>query len=130
MAYPATKPIQCEQDYREALSRLERIFSTAQKGTPEGDEFELLTLLISDWEKHNILIERPTDPIGLIRYAMESRGMRVADLASVMPRNRASEILNKKRPLTLGMIRWFHENLHLSLESLTQPYSLNIPKAG
>ena len=58
------------------------------------------------------------------RYAMESRGMRVADLAPVMPRNRASEILNKKRPLTLGMIRWFHENLHLSLESLTQPYPL------
>ena len=55
---------------------------------------------------------------------MESRGMRVADLAPVMPRNRASEILNKKRPLTLGMIRWFHENLHLSLESLTQPYPL------
>jgi HTH-type transcriptional regulator/antitoxin HigA len=106
------------------MARPEEIFSTARKGTAEGYEFELLTLLISDWESRNIPIYRSQDPIGLIRFAMENRGMKVADLAAIMPRNRVSEVFNKKRGLTLGMIRWFHENLNLPLEALTQPYPL------
>ena len=124
MNYPATKTLQTEQDYHEAMARFEQIFSIAKKGTREGDEFELLSLLISDWESRNVVVERSKDPIGLIRYALENRGMKVADLAPVMARNRASEVLNKKRALTIGMIRWFHENLQLPLESLTQPYRL------
>ena len=55
MRGPAKKPLQSEEDYREALSRLELIFTTARKGTPEGDEFERLTLLISDCEKRNLV---------------------------------------------------------------------------
>ena len=124
MNYPATKTLQTEQDYHEAMAQFEQIFSIAKKGTREGDEFELLSLLISDWESRNVVVERSKDPIGLIRYALENRGMKVADLAPVMARNRASEVLNKKRALTIGMIRWFHENLQLPLESLTQPYRL------
>lgn len=124
MTYPATKPLQAEQDYREAMARLEQIFSTARKDTPEGDEFEMLSLLISDWERRNIVIERSKDPIGLIKFAMENRGLKAADLAPIIPRNRASEVLHKKRALTIGMIRLFHEKLQLPLESLVQPYAL------
>jgi HTH-type transcriptional regulator/antitoxin HigA len=125
MSYLATKTLQTEQEYHEAMVSLERVFSTARKGTPEGDEFELLSLLISDWESRNVKVERSTDPIGLIRYAMENRGMKVTDLAPVMPRGRAYEVLNKRRALTINMIRWFHENLQLPLEVLTQPYALD-----
>lgn len=124
MTYPATRTLQTRQDYLEAMARLETIFANARKGTAEGDEFELLTLLIADWERRNVTIEHSADPIGLIRFAMENRGMKVADLAPIMTRNRASEIFNKKRALTLGMIRWFHEHLQLPLEGLIQPYSI------
>ena len=124
MSYLATKTLQTEQDYREAMASLERIFSTARKGTPEGDEFELLSLLLSDWESRNVRVERSTDPIGLIRFAMENRGMKVTDLAPIMLRGRVYEVLNKKRALSISMIRWFHENLQLPLEVLTLPYPL------
>ena len=70
-------------------------------------------------------VERSRDPIGLIRFAMENRGMKVTDLAPIMGRGRASEVLNKKRALTIGMIRWFHLHLQLPLEVLTQPYQLD-----
>lgn len=124
MSYLATKTLQTEQDYREAMASLEHIFSTARKGTPEGDEFELLSLLISDWESRNVRVERSTDPIGLIRFAMENRGMKVTDLAPIMLRGRVYEVLNKKRALSIRMIRWFHENLQLPLDVLTLPYPL------
>ena len=124
MSYPATRTLHTKKDYREAMARLEMIFPTARKGTPEGDEFELLSLLISDWESRNVIRERSKDPIGLILFAMENRGMKVSDLAPIIARNRASEILNRKRALTITMIRWFHENLQLPLEVLTQPYPL------
>jgi len=129
MSFTATRTLQTERDYHEAMARLEQIFNSARKGTPAGDEFELLSLLIADWEERNLAVERVTDPIGLIRYAMENRGMKVADLAPIMAKNRAYEVLNKKRALTLGMIRWFHENLQLPLEILTQPYQLRGGKA-
>lgn len=124
MSYLATKTLRTEQDYREAMAGLERIFSAARKGTPEGDEFELLSLLISDWESRNLRVEKSTDPIGLIKFAMENRGMKVSDLAPIMPRGRVYEVLNKKRALSISMIRWFHENLQLPLDVLTLPYPL------
>lgn len=129
MSYPATKTLHTKKDYREAMARLEELFPSARKGTPEGDEFELLSLLISDWEDRNVIVERSKDPIGLILFAMENQGLKVADLAPVMARNRASEILNRKRALTITMIRWFHENLHLPLEVLTLSYPLSTGRA-
>lgn len=124
MFYPATKLLQTERDYLEALARLEQTLPSARKGTPLGDEFELLSLLIGEWERRNLVIEHPMDPIELIRYAMENRGLKTADLAPTIKRNRASEVLHKKRALTLSMIRYFHEKLQLPLEALFKPYDL------
>lgn len=106
------------------MARLEKLFPTAKKGTPEGDEFELPSLLGADWEHRNVVVERSKDPIGLILFAMENRGWKVADLEPITTRNRASEILSRKRALTITMIRWFHEHLNLPLEVLTQPYPI------
>ena len=89
MSYLAVRTLHTEHDYHEAMASLESLFSTARKGTPEGDAFELLSLLIADWESRNVIVERSTDPIGLIRFAMEHRGMKVTDLAPLMPRGRA-----------------------------------------
>lgn len=124
MSYSTTKPLQTEQDYRVAMAALEKVFASAEPGTAEGDEFELLSILIADWERRNLVIERAKDPIGLIKYAIENRGLRPADLAPGIPQNRLSEILHKKRALTIGMIRWLHENLQLPIETLIQPYDL------
>ncbi|HRP88587.1 MAG TPA: helix-turn-helix domain-containing protein [Edaphocola sp.] len=115
------KPIKTEQDYFQALERLELIFD-AKPGTKEGDELEILGILIEKYEDEHFPIELP-DPIEAIKFRMEQLDYSQNDLAEVIgSKSRASEILNKKRKLTLDMIRKLTEKLHIPSEVLIQAY--------
>lgn len=114
-------PIRNEKDYQKALDRLEDIFD-AQKGTEEGDELEILSILIDRYENENFTIEMP-DPIEAIKFRMEQMGMKQKDLAEVVGfKSRVSEILSKKRKLNLDMIRKLSTTLHIPTEVLVQDY--------
>ena len=114
-------PIRNEKDYQKALDRLEDIFD-AKKGTDEGDELEILSILIDRYENENFPIGMP-DPIEAIKFRMEQMGMKQKDLAEVVGfKSRVSEILNKKRKLTLEMIRKLNTTLHIPTEVLVQDY--------
>ena len=115
------KPIKTEQDYNQALERLEVIFD-AKKGTKEGDELEVLGILIEKYEDVYFPIDLP-DPIEAIKFRMEQMNYSQNDLAKVIGlKSRASEILNKKRKLSLEMIRNLHETMKIPTEVLIQPY--------
>ena len=115
------KPIRNEKDYQKALNRLELIFD-AKKGTTKGDELEILSILIDQYENENFPIGMP-DPIEAIKFRMEQMGMKQKDLAEVVGfKSRVSEILNKKRKLTLDMIRKLNTQLHIPTEVLVQDY--------
>lgn len=115
------KPIRNERDYQNAMKRLETIFN-AKKGTDEGDELEILSILIDTYENEHFPIEMP-DPIEAIKFRMEQMGMKQKDLAEIVGfKSRVSEILNKKRKLTLDMIRKINETLHIPTEVLIQNY--------
>jgi len=115
------RPIKTEADYQKALERLEIIFD-AKKGTKEGDELEILSILIEKYEKEKFPIEMP-DPIEAIKFRMEQLGMKQKDLAEIVGfKSRVSEILNKKRKLTIEMIRNLSQKLNIPSEVLIQNY--------
>ncbi|MEY4963005.1 MAG: hypothetical protein RLZZ323_324 [Bacteroidota bacterium] len=115
------KLIKTENDYNQALERLEVVFD-AKKGTPEGDELELLGILIEQYENTHFPIDLP-DPIEAIKFRMEQLGYNQNDLAKIIGlKSRASEILSKKRKLSLEMIRQLHTNLHIPTDVLIQNY--------
>ncbi len=117
------KPIKTEKDYEEALKEIERLFLAAP-GTPESDRLEILGALVEAYEDEHYPIPLP-DPIEAILFYMESRGLTRADLEQYIgSRARVSEILNRKRPLTLSMIQRLHEGLEIPAEVLVQPYEL------
>ena len=115
------KPIKTKKEYQQAMERLEVLFD-AKKGTAEGDELEVLSILIEKYEDVHVDIGFP-DPIEAIKFRMEQMGYNQADLANVVGlKSRASEILNKKRKLSLEMIRQLHEKLHIPTDVLIQQY--------
>ena len=115
------KLIKTKKDYQQALDKLEVIFD-AKKGTNEGDELEILGILIDQYESEHFPIGLP-DPIEAIKFRMEQLGYTQADLAKVVGlKSRASEILNKKRKLSLDMIRQLHEKLNIPTDVLIQAY--------
>ncbi len=115
------KPIKTKKDYQNALNRLEVIFD-AKKGSPEDDELEVLGILIEKYEDEHFPIGLP-DPIEAIKFRMEQMGYTQSDLAKVVGlKSRASEILNKKRKLTIEMIRLLHDNLKIPTDVLIQAY--------
>lgn len=115
------RAIKTEQDYYQALERLEVIFD-AELGTVEGDELEILGILIDKYEKEHFPINLP-DPIEAIKFRMEQLNFSQNDLAQVIGlKSRASEILNKKRKLSLDMIRKLTEKLNIPSEVLIQAY--------
>ncbi len=115
------KPIKTKKDYEQALARLEIIFD-AKKGTPKGDELELLGMLIDNYENEKFPMGFP-DPIEAIKFRMEQLGYTQTDLANVVGlKSRASEILNRKRKLSLEMIRQIHDKLNIPTEVLIQAY--------
>lgn len=115
------KPIKTKKDYQQALERLEQIFE-AKKNSKEGDELEVLSILIEKYEDEHFPIGFP-DPIEAIKFRMEQLGYNQADLAKVIGlKSRASEILNRKRKLTLEMVRLIHNSLKIPTEVLIQAY--------
>jgi HTH-type transcriptional regulator / antitoxin HigA len=118
------KPIRSESDYRIALKRLEEIFDSPT-GTPESDEADILGLLIDEFERKHYPIEAP-DPIEAIKIRMEEMHLKQSDLAeAVGGKNRVSEILNRKRKLTIEMIRNLTKRLDLSPGLLITDYQLS-----
>ena len=115
------KPIKTEKDYNQALERLETIFD-AKLGSAEGDELEVLGILIDQYENEHFPIDLP-DPIEAIKFRMEQMGYNQNDLAKIVGlKSRASEILNRKRKLSLDMIRQLHERLNIPTDVLIQTY--------
>ncbi|NRP09228.1 MULTISPECIES: type II toxin-antitoxin system HigA family antitoxin [unclassified Marinobacterium] len=115
------KPIKNESDYDVALERIDQLMD-ASKNTPEGDELEVLALLVEQYEASHYPIDLP-DPIEAIRFRMEQFGLQDKDLVKYIGRSgRVSEILNYKRKLTLPMIRKLHAGLKIPTESLIKDY--------
>jgi HTH-type transcriptional regulator/antitoxin HigA len=115
------KPIKTKKDYEQAIERLESVFD-AKKGSPEGDELEILSILIEQYENTHFPIAFP-DPIEAIKFRMEQLGYNQADLADVIGlKSRASEVLSRKRKLSLEMIRRLHELLNIPTDVLIQAY--------
>ena len=115
------KVLKTEDDYNQALKRLEEIFH-APIDSEEGDEAELLSILIEKYEDEYYHIEAP-DPIEAIKFRMEQMGMTNKDLAEIIGyKSRVSEIFSRKRKLSLNMIRNLHEKLKIPYESLIPNY--------
>ena len=120
--------IQSEEDYRKALKKAAEIWD-AEPGTPEADELERLLPLIEDYEEAHYPID-PPDPIEAIKVRMEELGLNRKDLEPCIgSRGRVSDILNRRRPLTLPMIRKLSETLGLPGDVLIAHYPLNAPSA-
>ncbi|MBK0003709.1 type II toxin-antitoxin system HigA family antitoxin [Erwinia sp. S38] len=113
------KPIRTEQDYNAALRTVSPMFENEPElNTPDGDYFEVMCLLIEEYEKKHFPIEAP-DPIEAIKFRMEQQGLSVKDLEPAIGKaNRVYEVLNGKRNLTLPMIRRLHKQFGIPLESL------------
>jgi HTH-type transcriptional regulator/antitoxin HigA len=111
------KPIRNEDDLHAAFKRLERIFQS-QDGTSEADEMEILVTLIEAYEHKHYPMEA-TDPVEAIKFRMEQQGLTARDLEPYIGSSgRVSEVLNRKRRLSLGMVKRLHEGLHIPYESL------------
>jgi HTH-type transcriptional regulator/antitoxin HigA len=121
--YMDIRPIRTETDYQAALAAIERLFG-AEPGTPAGDTLDVLTTLVEQYENIHAPIPCP-DPIEAIKYHMESRGLSRRDLEPYLgSRARITEVLNRKRPLSIDMIRRLHTGLGISADVLIQPYPL------
>jgi len=117
------KPIKTKADYEKALLRLEKIFD-AKPNTPAGDEADILSLLIENYENIHYPIEAP-DPIEAIKIRMEEMNMNQSDLVGLIgTKSRVSEVLNKRRKLTVEMIRNLTDTLKISANVLVQDYKL------
>jgi HTH-type transcriptional regulator/antitoxin HigA len=111
------KPIKTDSDYQQALHRLEELF-TAKPNTQEGDELEILGIVIEHYEEEHFQIDMP-EPIEAIKFRMEQMGLEQQDLTRIIgSKSRASEILNRKRSLSLRQIRLLHKELHIPAEVL------------
>ncbi len=114
------KPIKSQKAYKQALCEIDKLFA-AKPNTSEGDRLEVLTTLVEAYEEKHHKIDFP-DPVDALEYWMESRGLDRKDLEPYIgSRARVSEILNRKRELTLAMIRRLHGQLHISAEALIKP---------
>ncbi len=114
------KPIRTKADHRAALKEIEALMS-AKPGTPEGERLDVLVTLTEAWEKKHFPMELP-DPVEAIKFRMEQAGLAPKDLVPMIGQiNRVYEVLNRKRPLTLQMIRRLHKDLRIPAESLIKP---------
>lgn len=115
------KPLKTEEDYQRALQRLEDIFD-ALPNTEEGDELEVLSILIDAYEKQHHPIDLP-DPVEAIKFRMDQLGLKQKDLVAIVGfKSRVSEILNRKRKLSLDMIRKLNQSLQIPTDVLIQDY--------
>ena len=115
------KILKTAEDYEAALNRLEAIFDS-KKGDETADELELLSLLIENYENQHFFVDLP-DPIEAIKFRMDQLGYKQKDLAKALgQKSRVSEVLNKKRKLSIEMIRKLHETLGIPSEVLIRDY--------
>ncbi|TAL31050.1 MAG: transcriptional regulator [Spirochaetes bacterium] len=111
-----------KRDYAAALERLGSLMD-AKKGTPESDELKILALLIGEYESEHFPIETP-DPISAIKFYLEQNGLTNKDLEGVIgPRNRVHDVMTKKRPLSITMIRALVEKFAIPADILVREYS-------
>ena len=114
------KPIRSESDHEAALAEIERLWG-APAGTPEGDRLDVLATLVDAYESEHYPID-PPDPIAAIEFRMEQQGLTRRDLEPMLgSRARVAEVLNRKRDLSIGMIRRLHAQLGVSAEVLIRP---------
>lgn len=113
------KPIRTEEDYKATLKEVAALMeSDPALGTPDGDRLDVLVTLVEAFEARHYAIDLP-DPIEAIKFRMEQQGLKPKDLEPMIGRiNRVYEILNRKRPLTMGMVRKLHAGLGISAECL------------
>ena len=115
------KPIKTEEDYNITLIQIESLMD-AKPNTPQMDKLEVLTTLVEAYEQQYYIIDAP-DPIEAIKFRMEQEGLKQKDLISIVgSKSRVSEVLNRKRKLTIEMIRNLHKQLHIPIESLFFDY--------
>jgi HTH-type transcriptional regulator/antitoxin HigA len=111
------KPVKTKEDYKAALKAIQKYWD-AQPNTPDGDTLEILITLVEAYEEIHYHID-PPDPIAAIAFRMEQKGLRKVDLAHIMGgKNRVSEVLSRKKPLTLKMIKNLHKEMGIPYESL------------
>jgi HTH-type transcriptional regulator/antitoxin HigA len=116
------KPIRSEADYEGALKEIEKL-RESQPGTPEGDRMDVLVTLVEAYEAKNFPISEPNDPVEVLEYYMESRGLSRSDLVAYLgSKERVSEILNRKRGLSLEMIRRLHNDLGIPSDLIMGKY--------
>ena len=114
------KPIRSEEDYEAAVAEVERLWG-ARLGTPEGDRLDVLATLIDAYESEHDPID-PPDPIEAIKFRMEQQGLTRKDLEGILgSRTRIAEVLNRRRGLSINMIRRLHDRLGISAEVLIRP---------
>jgi HTH-type transcriptional regulator/antitoxin HigA len=114
------RPIRTEADYEAALAEVERLWGAAS-GTPDGDRLDILATLIDAYESERFPMD-PPDPIDAIRFRMEQQGLTRKDLEGVIgTRTRVAEVLNRRRGLSINMIRRLHARLGISAEVLIRP---------
>ncbi|HEV8714871.1 MAG TPA: helix-turn-helix domain-containing protein [Candidatus Binatia bacterium] len=114
------KPIRTEADYEAALAEIARLWG-ASAGTPEGDRLDILATLVDAYENEHYPMD-PPDPIEAIKFRMEQQGLTRKDLEGILgTRTRVAEVLNRRRGLSINMIRRLHEKLGISAEVLLRP---------
>ena len=114
------KPIRNEADYEAALAEIEHLWG-AKSGTPEGDRLDVMATLIDAYEAEHYPMD-PPDPIEAIKFRMEQQGLTRKDLEPIIgTRTRVAEVLNRKRGLSIDMIRRLHERLGISADVLIRP---------
>ncbi len=111
------KPIKTDKDYKAAMTRIEALWD-AEINTSRGDELSILAILVENYESEKFKV-LPPDPIEAIKFRMEQTGLKKTDLAQFLGgRNRSTEILNRKRGLSIRMMRVLHKKLNIPAESL------------
>jgi HTH-type transcriptional regulator / antitoxin HigA len=121
------RPIRTEADYRAPLAEIERLID-APEGSAEAERLELISVLVADYEDRYHEIEAP-DPISFLQFVMESRGLTRKDLEPFIgSRARVAEVLNRKRVLSMEMVRRLTSGLDLPAHVLIQPYDLSPAK--
>ncbi len=120
MAAAEVKPIRSEADYEAALAEIDKLWG-AKAGTPAGDRLDVLATLVDAYEAERYPMD-PPDPIEAIKFRMEQQGLTRKDLESIIgTRTRVAEVLNRKRGLSIGMIRRLHDRLGISADVLIRP---------
>jgi HTH-type transcriptional regulator / antitoxin HigA len=114
------KPIRSEKDYEAAMAEVEILWG-AKSGTPKGDRLDVIVTLIDSWEAANYRMDQP-DPIEAIKFRMEQQGLTRKDLEGIIgTRARIAEVLDRKRGLSIAMIRRLNTELHIPAEVLIRP---------